>query len=158
MGRIHVESWQAAYVGVVSQSHLDGLDAEERGRNWQGAIEADPDPDHGRRLVVELDGEVVGLAIVVPDRDGEVGVGEIPLIYVHPSAWGLGAGHALMQECEAELRRRDFRDAVLWVLEANVRARTFYERQGWWADGGVKVEDLGGVALTEVRYRRRLDG
>ena len=157
MGRIHVESWQAAYVGVVPQDHLDALDAEERGANWRGAIEANPDPDHGRRLVVEVDGEVVGLALVVSDRDGEDGVGEIPLIYVHPSAWGVGAGHALMAECETELRRRGFRAAVLWVLEDNPRARRFYKRQGWHPDGGRKVETIGGAELVEIRYRRAFE-
>jgi ribosomal protein S18 acetylase RimI-like enzyme len=154
MGRIHVESWQAAYAGVVPQAHLDALDAEERGANRRGAIEANPEPDHGRRLVVELDGTVVGLALVVPDRDGEDGVGEIPLIYVHPTAWGAGAGHALMAECEAELQRRGFGEAVLWVLEENPRARRFYERQRWFADGGRKVDEIGGVELAEIRYRR----
>ncbi len=158
MGRIHVESWQAAYVGVVPQAHLDGLDGNERGRNWTDAITADPEPAHGRRLVVEVDDVVVGLALVIPDRDGEEGVGEIPLIYVHPTAWGHGAGFALLVECESELRRRGFAEAVLWVLEANERARRFYERQGWRTDGGTKVEDLGGVELTEVRYRRSLGG
>ena len=153
MGRIHVESWQAAYVGVVPQDHLDALDAEERGANWRGAIEANPDPDHGRRLVVEVDGEVVGLALVVPDRDGEDGVGEIPMIYVHPDAWGTGAGRALFVECEAAIRELGFREAVLWVLADNPRARSFYERQGWYADGGEKTEDIGGVDLVEVRYR-----
>ncbi|MEM9466428.1 MAG: GNAT family N-acetyltransferase [Actinomycetota bacterium] len=157
MGRIHVESWRAAYVGVVPQTHLDALDAQERGANWRAAIEANPDPDHGRRLVVEVDGEVVGLALVVADRDGEEGVGEIPLIYVHPTAWGTGAGFALMVECEAEMQRRGFTAAVLWVLEANPRARAFYERQGWFADGGRKIEEIGGVELAEIRYRRRFD-
>ena len=128
MGRIHVESWQAAYVGVVPQAHLDALDAE-----------------------------VVGIALVVPDRDGEDGVGEITIIYVHPSAWGIGAGYALMAECEAELRRRGFAEAVLWVLEDNPRARRFYERQGWRADGGRKVEEIGGVDLAEIRYRRMFE-
>ena len=158
MGRIHVESWQAAYVGVVPRAHLDALDGEERAGNWRDAIAANPEPDHGRRLVVEVDGEVVGLALVVPDRDGEDGVGEIPIIYVHPTAWGTGAGHALMLECEAEFQRRGFTQAVLWVLEDNPRARRFYERQGWHVDGGRKVEDIGGTELAEVRYRRVFSG
>ena len=158
MGRIHVESWQAAYVGVVPQAHLDALDAEERSANWRSAIEANPEPEHGRRLVAEVEGEVVGIALIVPDRDGEDGVGEIPIIYVHPSAWGVGAGYALMTECEAELQRRGFAEAVLWVLEDNPRARRFYERQGWRADGGRKVEEIGGVELAEIRYRRVFEG
>jgi hypothetical protein len=40
----------------------------------------------------------------------------------------------------------------LWVAEANPRARRFYEREGWTADGGVKIEEFGGRPLREVRY------
>ena len=32
------------------------------------------------------------------------------------------------------------------------RARRFYEREGWTADGGVKIEEFGGRPLREVRY------
>ena len=154
MGRTHAESWRAAYVGVVPQAHLDALDTKECIADWRGAIEANPEPEHGRRLVVEVDGEVVGIALVVPDRDGADGVGEIPIIYVQPSAWGIGAGYSLMAECEAELQRRGFAEAVLWVLEDNPRAHRFYERQGWRTDGGRKVDEIGGVELAEIRYRQ----
>ena len=157
VGRIHVESWRAAYVGVVPQAHLDALDTKKRIADWRAAIEANPELDHGRRLVAEVNGEVVGIALVVPDRDGEDGVGEIPIIYVQPSAWGIGAGYSLMAECEAELQRRGFAEAVLWVLEDNLRARRFYERQEWRADGGRKVEEIGGVELAEIRYRRMFE-
>jgi RimJ/RimL family protein N-acetyltransferase len=48
-----------------------------------------------------------------------------------------------------------YRDIVLWVLEENARARRFYERAGYSADGATNVLDrLGGV--LEVRYRRAL--
>ena len=44
---------------------------------------------------------------------------------------------------------------TLWVLEANARARRFYQRAGFIPDGARHVlDDLGGV--TEIRYRRGL--
>jgi hypothetical protein len=42
---------------------------------------------------------------------------------------------------------------VLWVLEANGRARRFYEREGWTLEGGTRTTPLG---PSEVRYRRTL--
>ncbi|MEM9518243.1 MAG: GNAT family N-acetyltransferase [Actinomycetota bacterium] len=156
MGRVHVESWQAAYVGIVSQTHLDGLDSNQRAENWREAISATPNPTHGRRLVAELSGEVVGIALVVPDRSGTDATGEIPILYVHPTAWGAGVGYALLAECEAELVRRGFESGLLWVLADNERARRFYERQGWTADGGEQRDSIGGIELTEVRYRKAL--
>jgi hypothetical protein len=38
------------------------------------------------------------------------------------------------------------------VLEANARARRFYEIAGFRADGSVKDADLYGATLPEVRY------
>jgi len=42
------------------------------------------------------------------------------------------------------------------VLEDNPRARMFYERCGWSADGERKAEERWGVSASEVRYRKRL--
>nr|WP_245816696.1 hypothetical protein [Lentzea albidocapillata] len=42
---------------------------------------------------------------------------------------------------------------VLWVFDENPRARRFYERLGFRADGLVKTEAIGGAELTEIRYR-----
>jgi hypothetical protein len=41
--------------------------------------------------------------------------------------------------------------ASLWVVEANARARRFYEREGWVANGRSRETPLG---PREVRYRR----
>jgi len=44
--------------------------------------------------------------------------------------------------------------ALLWVLEDNPRARNFYEKAGWAADGVRKAEERFGVRAAEVRYRK----
>lgn len=49
-----------------------------------------------------------------------------------------------------------YRQATLWVLDSNWRARRFYHAGGWQADGTVKTDDTRGFPLTEVRYRRLL--
>jgi hypothetical protein len=48
----------------------------------------------------------------------------------------------------------DATDAYLWVVEANARARRFYEREGWSADGAMRASSFGS---TELRYRLALD-
>ncbi len=45
-----------------------------------------------------------------------------------------------------------YRRATLWVLEANQRARRFYEARGWTPDGTSKIDDRGSFQLHEVRY------
>ena len=49
-----------------------------------------------------------------------------------------------------------YRQATLWVLDSNARARRFYAAAGFQPDGAVKVDDSRGFPLAEVRYRRSL--
>lgn len=155
MGRAHVQAWQGAYRGIMPDEFLDELNATERAETWRAAIERKPEPEEGRRLVVDLGDETVGLALVWPARgDDEAGLGELILINVLPSSWGSGAGTALLQECVKSLALLGFEEAILWVARDNARARRFYEREGWMADGASKADDVGGGTLVhEVRYR-----
>jgi hypothetical protein len=49
-----------------------------------------------------------------------------------------------------------FSEVTLWVLDANARARRFYQVDGFRADGAVKIDDRGTFQLRELRYRRGL--
>jgi GNAT superfamily N-acetyltransferase len=86
-------------------------------------------------------------------------IGEkVSSIYAAPDAWGTGTGRDLMGSAVAELGRLGYADASLWVLDANERARRFYALAGWKPDGAGKTDTSRGFAITEVRYRRTLDG
>jgi GNAT superfamily N-acetyltransferase len=82
--------------------------------------------------------------------------GEVFAIYAAPDAWGTGTGRTLMADAVTELARLGYADAVLWVLDANDRARRFYARAGWTADGATMTDGSRGFDLIEVRYRRTL--
>ncbi len=82
-------------------------------------------------------------------------VGEVYALYVAPDWWSTGTGRSLMARATAALADAGYERGVLWVLEANARARRFYEKAGWAADGASNALDgLGGV--IEVRYARPL--
>jgi ribosomal protein S18 acetylase RimI-like enzyme len=61
-----------------------------------------------------------------------------------------------MATAVSTLRDARFREATLWVLETNTRARRFYEAAGWVVDGAERAEELRGFPVREVRYRRPL--
>jgi GNAT superfamily N-acetyltransferase len=83
-------------------------------------------------------------------------VGEIHTLYVSERAAGRGVGHALFGYTLAQLKATAHVSAILWVLEDNQRARSFYEREGFRADGARRQEGVAGLSLSAVRYRRAL--
>ena len=148
---LHVRTWQTAYEHVFGAERLATLDAEARRPRWEQILR---DAEQSV-LVAEQDGRVGGVATVGASRDPDA-EGEIWGIYAAPEAWGTGAGRELMRAGLDELRSRGHRDAILWVLEDNPRARRFYEREGWTLDGAAKRDEFLGVEVPEVRYRIEL--
>ena len=165
MGLVHIAAWQAAYRGLIPDDFLDGLDSAVRGERWHAALSAGPGGGRyqegdleGLALVIEDEGGVVaGISVVGPPRRPEPdSVGELWMINLAPPTWGSGLAQALLAAATDELRRMGFEDAVLWVLDGNARARRFYERAGWQADGTEYVDGRRGYKVVEVRYRRPL--
>jgi GNAT superfamily N-acetyltransferase len=160
LGLVHVRSWQSAYRGTMPQDHLDGLDPAGRAELWR-RIMKETDPSRGGVLVAlaaDRDG-ITGFASFGPSRDADTDplvTGEVFAIYADPAAWGTGTGRALMTSALADLARLGYADAILWVLDANERARRFYVLAGWKEDGAIKTDGSRGFDITEVRYRRTL--
>ena len=142
----HVDSWRAAYPAVFPQEVLDALDVEERRELWRRAA----NDEAVALFVAEEDDRVVGFVSVGPCRELE-DTGELYAIYARPEAWGSGAGTALIEAGVDWLSER-WTEAVLWVAEANPRARRFYERHGW-APEATRIEEIRGTDVPEVRYR-----
>jgi len=142
---VQVRSWQAGYAHALPADRLSALSVDERAEM------------HRRHppLVAELDGEIVGYVSVGRTYDDE-GDGELYAIYVHPGHWGTGFGRALIEAGEERLRELGHRDAHLWVLDDNPRARRFYEAAGWTTDGTERRIEAFGFDFDEVRYRKRL--
>ncbi|MFJ2564345.1 GNAT family N-acetyltransferase [Streptomyces sp. NPDC087568] len=154
---IRVTGWQAAYDGIVPRSFLDDMTVEEdiqqRRRHFdssKGGTTSTTD-----LVAVDTHGRVVGWACL--GRSGGDGtsaaVGELYALYVQPSLVGTGIGRTLLDAVHAQARVRGFSLMLLWVLTDNTRARRFYERAGYTADGAVQADDYDGVSVPEVRYR-----
>lgn len=151
IARIHVETWRAAYAGIMPAEFLASLSVENRIKMWVALLDRNP-----RNLLVAEDaGEMSGFCHSVLFRgEGTRICGETMAVYVLPQFQGRGHGLALMQATEADFRARGVAEAVLWVLEANHPTRRFYERFGYQPDGGVKQEECGPAKLPVLRYRK----
>jgi GNAT superfamily N-acetyltransferase len=149
---VHVDSWRAAYVGLVPQRVLDALSVERRRDFWARRL---GDPGENRTFVAELGGRIVGFAgtSVPTDREYPPGTAELATIYLLPDAWRRGVGRRLMGRALDDLAGRGFSAVMLWVLAGNAGGRGFYEALGWRADGGAQMLDFDGTPVEEVRYR-----
>ena len=153
IAEVHVRTWQSAYEHIFGAERLAELDVVPRRAAWERILATTDEIV----LVAEHEGAVVAFASVGPSHSGGAD-GELYAIYALPEAWGGGAGPVLMRAALGALRAEGFREAVLWVLEDNPRARRFYEREGWVLDGGgLREGEHLGVATAEVRYRIPLE-
>lgn len=150
---VHVQAWQTAYRGQLSDDYLDGLSAEERLPTTRSMIE--DAPVELRVWVAEEGNALVGFAVTGPsqDADADPKTGELYAIYLEPERVGTGAGRELFEHAVGDLRTRGFRTVTLWVLASNELARRFYETAGWATDGTTTSERVDCEMRPTVRYR-----
>jgi GNAT superfamily N-acetyltransferase len=143
-------SWNAAMEPLIETSLGDLVSFEDRVTSYRKSLSA-AGPE--ARVWVAVRGvAIVGLAVCRVDER----VGELQSLYVIPAEWGSGAGGRLHDAALDGMRALGAREATLWVVEANTRARRFYEREGWESDGETKQTKLSDLDVTELRYRRVL--
>ncbi|MEU2745740.1 GNAT family N-acetyltransferase [Streptomyces collinus] len=157
VAEIRVGGWRSAYQGLIPQSYLDGLSVEEDAERRRTYL-SQGDGSVVNLVAEDTGGELVGWACHGPYREGEVLTGDAELyaLYVHPKRLGQGAGRALLARSVAGCSAAGHGRVLLWVLKGNDRARRFYERAGFRADGAEEPFEVDGVAVPEVRYARTL--
>jgi GNAT superfamily N-acetyltransferase len=120
-----IEGFTALRVELVLQRLLAGPEAP-------GAI-----------WVAESAGALQGYLIVmlVMSVEHQGLMGEIDEFFVVPEARSLGTGARLLEAAEAALRRRGCVRLQLQLGTTNLRAREFYQRQGYGARAGYQLWD-----------------
>jgi ribosomal protein S18 acetylase RimI-like enzyme len=152
IARVHVDTWRAAYRGMIPDDYLDSLSYDRRAAFWAQEISA-PFSPFFVIVAQETDtGPIVGFVNGGPLRTEQPGYeGELCALYVLPEAQGKGIGRKLVQACAQTLKDRGITSMLLWVLKDNAPSRAFYESLG----GQLLKEqqfELGGATLTEVGY------
>lgn len=165
---IRVRGWQAAYAGIVPRSYLDAMTVEDDVARRRRMF-ARPRPNSANLVALGADGPVgwvscgpyrsaaPGTAEGEGEGEGESeGEAEVYALYVAPELLGQGIGGDLLIQAHLWLKTSGFDTSTLWVLRDNRRARRFYERAGYRADGATQADVYDVVTLEELRYRRAL--
>ena len=157
IGRIHVETWQATYAGVLPAEYLASLNEVRRAAWWSNEIRR---PSEAGNILVAEDDEagVVGFgscggARRVPPAwlaQSTARVGEVYTLYVAPDFQNRGIGRALLAALFARLGATGAGRGMLWVLAANP-SRFFYEAVGGRRIGALD-ERFAGRDVEELAY------
>ena len=184
VAELHVRSWQEAYRELMPAEFLAALDPRERAGRYTFGSTADGGPttmlafDDGGAFEggdggdpsLTNSGEVrpgsppsplvsslLGFVTFGGSRDDDAeGLGEVYALYVDPDRYRGGVGRLLMSEARERLAEAGFDEAILWVLQGNERARSFYEGEGWKPDGATREENPYDIVSNVARFRRSL--
>ncbi|MEU6250096.1 GNAT family N-acetyltransferase [Glycomyces sp. NPDC047010] len=90
---------------------------------------ADLDPAREAVWIADVDGERAGSVALVDD--GAPGTARLRILYVDPSARGLGLGSRLVGECLGFARDAGYERVVLWTVNVLDSARRIYQAAGF---------------------------
>ena len=145
ISNIYECSWKYAYKNIIPQEYLDSI---PKGR-WANRITK----DGMFNLVIIENGLIIGTSGICRSRWKQYSdYGEIVSIYFLPEYMGKGFGNHLLKRCIEELKRLGFDRILLWVLEDNIRARKFYEKNGFVCSDEYLNDNIGGKEIREVMY------
>ncbi len=155
---IHAASWWNTYRDVLPRSYLESLHPDKLEPYWLKRLRR----ERARKTtwVIEDTRGVAGFVVLGPCRsDAElVGfAGEVYMLYVSPDRVGEGFGRALLDASLAEIERRGFYWAVIWVVKANRNAQAFYRHMGLRNDTGFRWDEFHGRRVAVVRYAKPLN-
>ena len=126
---IQKESWKAAFSGILSPEELARCtDLQKAEQMYHGVLRRE-----GCNMAIELVNDQPHCIAAWGTNRCDMGneVGELICIHSLQNNWAKGYGSAMMEYVLAQLRQAKFDSVILWVFEANIRARRFYEKHGF---------------------------
>lgn len=169
MSLIHALGWRDTYVGHVPQDFLDSEITDDR---WVETFRTNFETQNGckglllyrrktpvaclnycpARMVNYNPGDICRF-----DNEAYADWGEIASFYTHPHERGKGYGGLLFEEALKRLKAAGHKNAFVFVLRENEKARKFYAAHGFHWDGTfAEIPFPHDTICVDLRYVRAL--
>lgn len=144
---VHQAAWVGAYAGIIPHKALTAMINRRGSSWWASAIRR-----AASVLVVEMGGTIVGYATLGRNRARQLKFeGEIYELYLLPQYQGIGLGTRLFNAAREKLKSHGLDSLVVWALEDNLGAVSFYHGCGG-RDFAEGVEVFDGQAIRKIAF------
>ena len=149
IARVHTDSWQTSYRGILPDTVLDRIDVGQRAESRRKILR-----DRSLFQLVAYDvthGDIVGFCDAGASRRHVPYKGEVYAIYLAHRAKRHGLGQEMFDRVKAWLVANQMPSMIVWVLENNHHARRFYEAMGGMSGGRLRTT-VAGHPVVELSY------
>ena len=147
---IQTESWKSAFAGILSPEELVRCTNLEKAEQMYRSILS----REGCNMAIEFVADQPHCIAAWGKNRCDLGdvVGELICIHSLQNNWAKGYGSAMMEYVLAQLQKANYESVILWVFEANTRARKFYEKHGFELTEKKKMAN----GIVELMYMKKI--
>lgn len=152
LAHIQTESWKAAFAGILPPEELERCTNLEKAEQMYHSVLR----REGCNMAIAFVADKPHCIAAWGKNRCDLGdtVGELICIHSLQNHWGKGYGSAMMEYVLAQLKQEGYESVILWVFEANTRARKFYEKHGFQLTDQKKLAN----GIAELMYMKDLYG
>ena len=148
--KLHVDSWNITYKGIIAQDHLDNMK-----NNIDKRIKRTEDEFNLRKMIVAIiDDEIVAFSEYTLTNKFSKGLDidcELCGLYVKNQYVGTGIGSKVFNYVVSEFKKNNNSKMGLWCVKENTNAINFYKSKG-----GIQVAEkkfeLAGKEYSEIAF------
>jgi ribosomal protein S18 acetylase RimI-like enzyme len=152
IAKVHVNSWQTTYGGLLPNDYIEKRSYEKRHNNWKKRLGVNRKAQTNYFIYVAENsvGEIVGFLDGGLVRENSTCKGEIYALYILSAYQRKGIGKSLIRAIAWKLSQSGLTSIMVWVLAGNPAVQ-FYQA----LDGqriGQKQIKISGIEFTEIAY------
>ena len=150
LAHIQTESWKAAFADILSPEELVRCTNQQKAEQMYHSVLR----REGCNMAIEFVADQPHCVAAWGKNRCDLGdtVGELICIHSLQNNWAKGYGSAMMEYVLARFKQEGYKFVILWVFEANTRARKFYEKHGFRLTEQKKLAN----GITELMYARNI--